>query len=59
MFEGGFLASFRRFRLASEEERCSSGFFIASLFLFVVLFLGLFVRGLDAREEKLTGLVFR
>lgn len=59
MPEGGFLASLRRSRPASEEERCSPGFFTASLLLSVALLSGLPARGPDAREEKLTGPVSR
>lgn len=41
MPEGGFLASLRRSRPASEEERCSPVFFTASLPLSVALPSGL------------------
>lgn len=49
MPEGGFLASLRRSRPASDEERCSPVFFTASLPLSVALPSGLPTRGQERK----------
>lgn len=54
MPEGGFLASLRRSRPASEEERCNPVFFTVSLPLSVALPSGLPERGQETEEELLS-----